>query len=216
MIGFFSPRLLIPEALYARLTETELRQIVLHECEHLRRRDDWMNLLQKIGLVLFPLNPALLWVDRRLSLERELACDAGVVAATGAPFDYAHCLTRLAEHRFVTRRIALALSAWSRGSRGEASPELVRRVHRLLRPMAAMSPVYAGVSVGCWRLVWVVAALELARVPRLVSFGIAAGTPDRAGGYSGRPWRLWCWSWFGGLRGGFGDVSMTVLWVPEG
>ncbi len=62
-----------------------------------------MNLLQKIALVLFPLNPALLWVDRRLSLERELACDAGVVASTAAPFDYAHCLTRLAEHRLHRR-----------------------------------------------------------------------------------------------------------------
>ena len=71
VIGFLSPRLLIPEWLFARLAPLELQQIVLHECEHLRRGDDWINLLQKIGLALFPLNPALLWLDRRLSLERE-------------------------------------------------------------------------------------------------------------------------------------------------
>ena len=41
----------------------------------------------KVALALFPLNPALFWVDRQLSLERELACDAGVVTATAAPFD---------------------------------------------------------------------------------------------------------------------------------
>ena len=60
MIGFFSPRLLIPEWLFAKLAPSDLQQIVLHECEHLRRGDDWINLLQKVGLALFPLNPALL------------------------------------------------------------------------------------------------------------------------------------------------------------
>ena len=48
---------------------------MLHEAGHLRRRDDWMNLLQKVGLVLLPLNPVLMWIERRLCLERELACD---------------------------------------------------------------------------------------------------------------------------------------------
>jgi hypothetical protein len=70
VIGFFSPRILIPEELFARLTTAEFGQIVLHEVGHLRRRDDWINLLQKLSLVLVPLNPVLLWVERRLCLER--------------------------------------------------------------------------------------------------------------------------------------------------
>jgi beta-lactamase regulating signal transducer with metallopeptidase domain len=170
VIGFFAPRLLIPESLFARLSDIELRQIVLHECEHLRRRDDWINLLQKIGLALFPLNPALFWVDRRLGLERELACDAGVVAATSAPFDYAHCLTRLAEHRLSRHSVALALSAWSR------QPELVRRVHTLLRPMRALSPRQARAAVAALSLAVAGSAFEMARAPRFIAFsdGIAA------------------------------------------
>lgn len=171
VIGFFSPRLLLPEWLLAKLTQQELRQIVLHECQHLSRYDDWMNLLQKIGLVLFPLNPALLWVDRRLGLERELACDAGVVASTSAPFDYAHCLTRLAEHRLRSRTVALALSAWSRQS------ELARRVHSLLRPMHKMSPLQARVSIALLSLGLAGGAVEMARAPRLVSFTEAVSTP---------------------------------------
>jgi beta-lactamase regulating signal transducer with metallopeptidase domain len=66
VFGFLHPRILIPPALLERLTSPELQQVVLHEMEHLRRRDDWTNLLQKMGLVLFPLNPVLLWVERRL------------------------------------------------------------------------------------------------------------------------------------------------------
>jgi beta-lactamase regulating signal transducer with metallopeptidase domain len=168
VIGFFSPRLLIPEWLFAKLAPSDLQQIVLHECEHLRRRDDWFNLLQKVALALFPLNPALLWVDRRLSLERELACDAGVVATTTAPFAYAHCLTRLAEHRLHRRSVALSLSAWSRQS------ELARRVHHLLRPARNMSRSQARVSIGLICLGLGIGAVQMAKAPRLFSFTDAA------------------------------------------
>ncbi len=171
VIGFFSPRLLIPDWLFAKVTESELHQIILHECEHLRRRDDWMNLLQKVALVIFPLNPALLWVDRRLSLERELACDAGVVASTAAPFDYAHCLTRLAEHRLHRRSVALSLAAWSRQS------ELARRIHSLLRPIGTMSPLQARASITLLTLGLAAGAAEMARAPHLISFTDAIAAP---------------------------------------
>jgi Zn-dependent protease with chaperone function len=92
VIGFLAPRILIPEWLFSRLTPGELEQVVLHEAEHLRRRDDWTNLLQKLFLVLFPLNPALAWMERRLCREREMACDEGVVQRTQAPRAYAACL----------------------------------------------------------------------------------------------------------------------------
>jgi beta-lactamase regulating signal transducer with metallopeptidase domain len=164
VIGFFSPRLLIPEWLFAKLTPSDLQQIVLHECEHLRRGDDWINLLQKVGVALFPLNPALLWVDRRLSLERELACDASVVASTTAPFAYAHCLTRLAEHRLHRRSVVLSLSAWSRQS------ELARRVHHLLRPARNMSPLHARFAIALICAGLGVGAVQMARAPRLFSF----------------------------------------------
>ena len=164
VIGFFSPRLLIPEWLFAKLAPLDLQQIVLHECEHLRRGDDWINLLQKVGVALFPLNPALLWVDRRLSLERELACDAGVVASTTAPFVYAHCLTRLAEHRLHRRSVALSLSAWSRQS------ELARRVYHLLRPARNMSPLYAKFAIALICAGLSVGAVQMAKAPRLFSF----------------------------------------------
>ncbi len=72
---------------------------MLHEVGHLRRADDWINLLQKLSLVVFPLNPMLMWIERRLCLERELACDDDVLRLTKAPKAYATCLTNLAERR---------------------------------------------------------------------------------------------------------------------
>ncbi|QNI35562.1 M56 family metallopeptidase [Edaphobacter albus] len=167
VIGFFSPRLLVPESLFAELSQPQLEHIILHECEHLRRYDDWINLAQKIILALFPLNPALWVADRRLSLERELACDAGVIAKTSAPFDYAHSLTRLAEHRLFSSRVALALSAWTHRS------ELSHRVHALLKPVHQLSPSWTRSAFAALFLILGGGSLMLVHAPRLVSFSSA-------------------------------------------
>jgi beta-lactamase regulating signal transducer with metallopeptidase domain len=181
VIGFFAPRILIPEWLYSRLTPGELEQVVLHEAEHLRRRDDWTNLLQKLCLVLFPLNPALVWIDRRLCREREMACDEGVVERTKAPRTYAACLTALAErglqHRELQRREFLQRAqALSLGVLGRR-PELISRVDSILRRKRALHPLAAGALVGIVGCGLLVGAVELSRSPQLVAF-VTAQKPD--------------------------------------
>ncbi len=165
VLGFFRPRVLLPAALVEGLTPQELHQVVVHEMEHLRRGDDWTNLLQKLGLVLFPLNPVLVWVERRLCAERELACDDRVIQSRTGRKAYALCLTRLAEYSLFRKSFSLMLGLWER------RPELVRRVQRIVsqpvrsmgrrRAIAATSIVLAG-ALGC--------AVALARSPQLVSF----------------------------------------------
>ena len=176
VIGFLAPRILIPEWLFARLTAGELDQIVLHETEHLRRGDDWTNLLQKISLIVFPLNPVLLWMERRLCLEREMACDEGVVRVTRAPRAYAACLTSLAERGMQRRHDVLSLGVWRR------RPELVGRVHSILARRASLSPVGARsmmVVLGCGLLF---GSAELSRCPQLIAF--TSATTARTGDQS--------------------------------
>ncbi len=178
VIGFLKPRILIPDWLYARLTRGELEQIVLHEAEHLRRRDDWTNLAQKLCLVVFPLNPALVWIERRLCREREMACDDGVIRVTRAPRAYAACLASLAERGLERRVEALSLGAWQR------RPELVHRVHSILaQASAALSPVGARVLLGTLGCGLLAGAVELAQSPQLVAFvparSVVATNPSR-------------------------------------
>jgi hypothetical protein len=165
VLGFFRPRILFPPALLESLSPDEVRQVVVHEMEHLNRGDDWTNLLQKIGLVLFPLNPALMWVERRLCHERELACDDRVLHSCCGRKAYAICLTRLAEYTLLHRGLTLVLGAWER------RPELVRRVHRILRrPIGSLSPRKAMAATAGLSVVALVLAAGLARSPQLVSF----------------------------------------------
>jgi len=169
VIGFFSPRILIPEDVFERLTTAEFGQIVLHELGHLRRADDWVNLLQKVSLVLVPLNPVLLWIERRLCLERELACDDDVLRLTKAPKAYATCLTNLAEQRLARKAAALSLGAWGRRS------ELARRVQSILGrgDGIGMGRLQARVVMSLLAVGLVGGATELARCPQLVSFSRA-------------------------------------------
>lgn len=164
VIGFLSPRILIPGWLLSRLTPGELEQIVLHEAEHLRRRDDWTNLFQKLSLVLFPLNPALAWIEHRLCREREMACDEGVVRITNAPRAYAACLASLAERGLERRAEALSLGAWHRRS------ELVTRVHQILLRKRIMSPTAAGALLATLGSMLLAGSVEMSRCPQLVSF----------------------------------------------
>ncbi|MGD0733542.1 MAG: M56 family metallopeptidase [Terracidiphilus sp.] len=165
VFGFFRPRILLPPALLDELSTSELEQVVIHEMEHLRRGDDWTNLLQKVCLVLFPVNPVLLWVERRLCAERELACDDSVLRSSCGRKAYALCLTHLAEHSMLRRSFSLVLGAWERQS------ELVRRVHRILsRPSQSMSARHAKLVTASLLIAALGGAAALARTPQLVSF----------------------------------------------
>lgn len=171
VIGFIAPRILIPNWLLDKITPAELDQIVLHELEHLRRRDDWSNLLQKLSLALFPLNPVLLWIENRLCLEREMACDEGVLARTASPHAYATCLTNLAEHSLYRRALSLSLGAL------ELKSQLARRVYSILRRPAAMRPWQQAALSSTVVLTLLGGAAALARCPQLVAFTNPQPTP---------------------------------------
>jgi beta-lactamase regulating signal transducer with metallopeptidase domain len=163
ILGFWKPALLLPEWMAPKLSPDELRQIALHECEHLRRHDDWLNLLLQIALVLSPLNPGLLWLNRRIGVQRELACDDAVVTSTGEPIAYASCLARLAEQRLQQRgRLRLALAAWERKS------ELAQRVHALLQQPSRWTTRQSGAASAAAAVLLLGASAGLARAPRLI------------------------------------------------
>ena len=113
-VGFIRPAVLVPTWALSELTGEKLRSVLLHEVGHLRRWDDWTNLLQKLLRAIFFFHPAVWWIDSRLCLEREMACDDLVLAETNDAHGYAECLVSLAEKSMVRRGLALAVAAVGR------------------------------------------------------------------------------------------------------
>jgi Zn-dependent protease with chaperone function len=170
-IGFFRPAVVLPSWTLRELSTAELHALVLHELAHLRRWDDWTNLAQKILRALFFFHPAVWWVERRLSLEREMACDDMVLAHTANPRAYAECLVSLAEKNFLRRGLALAQAAVGR---------MRQTSLRVLQILDARRP--NGVRI--WKPApWVVAGFSVvclgvaARAPKLVAFRDASTFP---------------------------------------
>ena len=127
-IGFWKRTIILPAWALRELPAEDLNVILLHEFAHLRRWDDWTNLIQKIVRALFFFHPAVWWIDNRLSVEREMACDDAVLAETANPHGYATCLVSLLEkslaHRLLDRRWSMVQAAVHRAR--EASLRLAR------------------------------------------------------------------------------------------
>jgi beta-lactamase regulating signal transducer with metallopeptidase domain len=131
-LGFRRPAVVIPTWLADEMTAGELKYVVLHELAHLRRHDDWTNLIQKLVKAVFFFHPGVWWIERKLSLDREMACDDAVLLQTSAARVYAQCLARVAEKRLSRRHMTLAQAA-------------VDRVHQLsLRVMNILAEAPGG------------------------------------------------------------------------
>jgi len=127
-IGFRKPAIILPTWVLESTPAEELKYIFLHELAHLSRRDDWTNLAQKILKAVLFFLPSVWWIERKLSLDREMACDDAVLARSGSPLGYAECLARVAERSFLRRQLALAQAAVGRVR------QLTARVAMILDP----------------------------------------------------------------------------------
>jgi hypothetical protein len=113
-VGFLRPAIILPSWTLRGLSNSELNGVILHEMAHIRRWDDWTNLLQKIVSAIFFFHPAVWWIENRLTLEREMACDDVVVSESSDPREYANCLVSLAEKSVSRRGFGLAQAAVKR------------------------------------------------------------------------------------------------------
>jgi uncharacterized protein YjbI with pentapeptide repeats/beta-lactamase regulating signal transducer with metallopeptidase domain len=146
-IGFGRPVILIPTELANVDGLTGIETLVLHEHAHLRRYDDWTNLVQRIIERIFWFNPILWIVGRRIALEREIASDDEVVEKTGAAHEYATSLWRLAREMRMPEHAVVAPGALlTRKQISVRIEQLLDKNRARLRrsPAAALGVVLAG------------------------------------------------------------------------
>ncbi len=82
LFGFIRPRLLLPREMLEKASYEEMRYVFLHELAHLKRRDIYVGWLTSFLQVLHWFNPLVWFAFYRMRADRELACDALVLART--------------------------------------------------------------------------------------------------------------------------------------
>ena len=162
--GFIRPAIVFPTWAMRDLSIEELKVILLHELAHLRRWDDWTNLLQQIVKAVLFFHPAVWWIENRLALEREMACDDVVLSHTANPRAYAASLISFAEKVRHGRELSLVQAAAGR------MRQISHRITQILdarRPSAThvWKPVMGAVAV-----LSVAAVVAAPYAPRLVAF----------------------------------------------
>jgi polyhydroxyalkanoate synthesis regulator phasin len=158
-----SPLLVLPSALPSRLSEEELRWILMHETAHISRRDHVVRCIEWLAVVAFWWNPVA-WIARRqLHAAEEMHCDELVLTHAGPePRSYARALVHVLEflsQSSVLSPPALALGAVTSGH----TNALERRVTRIIEH-TPRSPLSFGARAALWFVGALVGTLALANV----------------------------------------------------
>jgi beta-lactamase regulating signal transducer with metallopeptidase domain len=163
-IGFLKPIVVIPSWAMRELSTTELNSILIHELAHLRRWDDWTNLAQQVLKALLFFHPAVWWIENKLALEREMACDDAVLAEIANPRGYAKCLISVAEKSFMRRGVALAQAAVNRVRQTSLRVSQILDVNRSSATHIWKPALY---SVAAF---FIACLVSLSQAPELVAF----------------------------------------------
>ena len=128
VFGFFRPVILLPASLLGRLSETQLRSVLLHELIHLRRGDVWVNCAQTLLQMFYWWHPLLWLANARIRQVREDAVDDAVMSALREEADaYPQTLLEVAKHALGRPLSSLALVGIM-----ETRHALRRRIERLV------------------------------------------------------------------------------------
>jgi hypothetical protein len=123
-VGWLHPVVILPE----HWQEWPLRQldaVLTHEREHARRRDPLIHWLALLNRALFWFHPLSWWLERKLSLLAEEACDAAVLAGGHTPQEYSEYLLDIA--RSVSRS-GSRLGILGMAMPGSLLPQRIRQI----------------------------------------------------------------------------------------
>ena len=136
VLGWGAPMIAVAPSLVRTLDADELDRVLIHEWAHVQRRDDLVNILQIVVHILAGWHPALWWIDRRLRIEREIACDEITVAVTGSAKAYARCLLKLSSLRGTSPAMRTAPALFTPAG-------LRARVIKIVSPHASIAPAWS-------------------------------------------------------------------------
>lgn len=144
--GWIRPVVLMPSV--ARTwSETDVELALSHEFVHVRNSDWLFGMIAHLACAAFWFNPGTWWLSRQLAADRELACDASVLAAGADRGDYAGLLMRVADGAGSARPVASRCRASALVSRGCLRARLSAILHPVGARRSARNPRWYAWSV---------------------------------------------------------------------
>jgi beta-lactamase regulating signal transducer with metallopeptidase domain len=127
LCGVFRPKILLPRRWAGSAPVASMDAILAHELAHARRRDQVVNILQRLVEVVLFFHPAVHWLSSALRRERELCADALAVRLTGDRLALAEALQSVACLRLRSARMSAVCA-----SLGGPSASLLPRIQELI------------------------------------------------------------------------------------
>lgn len=99
MVGMFRPRIYIPIRLILDFRESDIRYMLLHELQHYKHKDAFVNCLMNIAAIVYWFNPVVWYALKEARTDREVACDTYVLQMldTDDYIDYGNTLLNYAQ-----------------------------------------------------------------------------------------------------------------------
>jgi hypothetical protein len=126
-VGAIRPVIVMPVT-WKTWDSNTLTAIIAHEAAHVRRHDASINFAARLNRAIFWFHPLAWWLERKLAVTAEHACDEAAARAIAAPRRYAEILVEMAD---VVRRNRGRLAWQAVGVNGAGL--LDSRIDRLLR-----------------------------------------------------------------------------------
>jgi Zn-dependent protease with chaperone function/tetratricopeptide (TPR) repeat protein len=156
-VGVARPRILLPRG-WSDWPEDKLTAVLSHEAAHVRRRDTLTSFLGYLNRAVFWFHPLAWWLQRRLALDAEQACDDAGVLALGEIRKYTEVLIEIAE---AARRSGGAFAFHGAGVDGAGllEPRIDRLLHGL-SSVRATNTQRVALAMSCVVAVFLAAACQ--------------------------------------------------------
>jgi len=160
-VGLFSPVILIPKFLVERFDCDSLEPIVFHELAHIERRDLWLGMFQEALAIVFWWSPVTRYINHKIHITRELACDIRAAKRLSSGKRYAQSLLDCAQLMLIQRSNVLAMGLFSK------KKELTRRVDEVLKSNESKVPKTISIALVCASLAVSTIAIASSYAPNI-------------------------------------------------
>lgn len=146
VIGLISPKIILPENIVKNISKDKLAPIILHEQAHIQRNDTWFGMLQELIAIIFWWSPVIRILNKKIHIDRELACDLRAAKQLDSGKQYAQSLVDCARLMLTQHRSILAMGLFSQ------KKELSYRINEVLKSGNGKSPNAFFMAIACFGL----------------------------------------------------------------